>query len=77
MPLELALRKESTQRVLQDLYDDQNLDGLMAAAELLNQLWHQQSTIAKWFAKEAADNLGEAWQSGKVHRPSEHDGSGC
>lgn len=77
MPLELALRKESTQRVLQDLYDDENLDGLMAAAELLNQLWHQQSVAAKWFAKEAADNLGEAWQAGKVHRPKEHDGSGC
>jgi|GWRWMinimDraft_1066009.scaffolds.fasta_scaffold00968_3 hypothetical protein len=76
MPLELALRKEATQRLLQDLYDDKNLDGLMAAAELLNQLWHQQSTAAKWFAKEAGDNLAEAWQAGKVHRP-EHDGSGC
>ncbi len=63
MPLELALRKESTQRLLDELYDEKNLDGLMAAAELLNAVWHQQATIAKWLAKEAADNLAEAYQA--------------
>jgi len=63
MPLELALRKESTQRMLDELYDEKNLDGLMAAAELLNAAWHQQATIAKWLAKEAADNLAEAYQA--------------
>jgi hypothetical protein len=35
----------------------------MAAAELLNTLWHQQSCIAKWLAHEAAENLGEAWEA--------------
>jgi len=37
----------------------------MAAAELLNTLWHQQSSIAKWLAHEAAANLGEAWEASR------------
>lgn len=62
MPLELALRKESTQRLLQELYDAEDWKGLFAAAEILNAAWHQQSTISKWLAKEAADNLAEAYE---------------
>lgn len=65
MPLELALRKESTQRLLQELYDDKDWDGLLAAAEILNAAWHQQSTISKWLAKEAADNLAESYEANR------------
>jgi len=61
MPLELALRKESIQRLLQSFYEEQEWDSLMQAAEILNAAWHQQSAIAKWLAKEAADNLAEAY----------------
>ena len=63
--LELQLREEATKRMLAELYDEGNLDGLMAAAELLNTLWHQQSSIAKWLAHEAAANLGEAWEASR------------
>ena len=59
--LELQLREEKAIRCLRELYEDKDLDGLMDAALLLNKLWHQQTTIARWFAHEAADNLGEAW----------------
>jgi hypothetical protein len=65
MPLELALRKESTQRLLQELYEDKDWDGLFAAAEILNAAWHQQSTISKWLAKEAADNLAESYEANR------------
>jgi len=65
MSLELALRKESTQRLLQELYDDKDWDGLLAAAEILNAAWHQQSTISKWLAKEAADNLAESYEANR------------
>jgi len=77
IPLEISLRQETTQRLLHDLYKDGDWKGLLAAAEILNAAWHQQSAICKWLAKEAADNLGEAWQASKGHRPQEHDGSGC
>jgi len=63
MPLELALRKESIQRLLQSFYEEQEWDSLMQAAEILNAAWHQQSAIAKWLAKEAADNLAEAYMA--------------
>lgn len=61
--LELELRKEAATRCLRELYEDQDLDGLLDAALLLNTLWHQQTMIARWFANEAAENLGEAWQA--------------
>lgn len=63
--LELELRQEATTRCLQELHADQDLDGLLDAALLLNSLWHQQTTIARWFAHEAAENLGEAWQASR------------
>lgn len=66
---ELEFREERTKRVLQELYDDRDLDSLMDAALLLNTLWHQQATIARWLAHEAAENLGEAWQASRHHHP--------
>lgn len=63
--LELELRQEAATRCLRELHEDQDLDGLLDAALLLNTLWHQQTMIARWFANEAAENLGEAWQASK------------
>ena len=60
---ELKFREESVRRTLQEFFDDDDLAGLMDAALLLNSLWHQQTVIARWFAKEAAENLGEAWEA--------------
>lgn len=62
---ELQFRQEAVKRTLQELYDDNDLDSLMDAALLLNTMWHQQTAIARWFAKEAAENLGEAWQASR------------
>lgn len=74
VPMELALRQETTQRMLLDLYEQQDWKGLLAAAELLNTAWHQQQAISKWLAKEAADNLAEAWQASRAHLPAKHNG---
>ena len=60
-PTELKFRAEATKRPLQDFYDDRNIDGLMEAALLRNELWHQQAAIARWMAHEAAENLNEAY----------------
>ena len=60
---ELAFREEATRRVLQELFDDNDMQGLMDAAVLLNKLWIQQTAVARWFANEAAENLGEAWEA--------------
>lgn len=60
---ELQFREESVRRTLQELFDDDDLAGMMDAALLLNSLWHQQTAIARWFAQEAAENLGEAWEA--------------
>jgi hypothetical protein len=62
---ELQFRQEAVKRTLQELYDDNDLDSLMDAALLLNTMWHQQTAVARWFAKEAAENLGEAWQASR------------
>ena len=51
--------------MLQELFDDNDLQGLMDAAMLLNKLWIQQTAIARWFAQEAAENLGEAWDASR------------
>ena len=59
---ELDFRQEATKRLLQELHENGDIDGLMNVALLLNSLWHQQTAIARWFAKEAAENLGEAWE---------------
>ena len=60
---ELQFRQEATKRTLLDLFEAGDHEGLLNAAMLLNSLWHQQTAIARWFAKEAAENLGEAWQA--------------
>ena len=62
IPAELQFREEKTQRMLLELFQDEDWEGLMAAAELLNTLWHQQASISRWLAHEAAENLGEAWE---------------
>ena len=62
IPAELRFREEKTQRMLLELFQDEDWEGLMAAAELLNTLWHQQASISRWLAHEAAENLGEAWE---------------
>ena len=62
---ELDFRQEATKRLLQELHESDDIDGLMNVALLLNSLWHQQTAIARWFAKEAAENLGEAWQASR------------
>lgn len=62
---ELQFRQEATRRTLLDLFEAGDHEGLLNAAMLLNSLWHQQTAIARWFAKEAAENLGEAWQASR------------
>jgi len=62
---ELQFREEAIKRTLRQLHDDRNFDGLIDAALLLNTMWHQQTAIARWFAIEAAQNLGEAWEASR------------
>lgn len=61
--LEQQLSQEARQRELLNLYEEGDMAGLLAAAELLNTAYSQQLTISKWLAREAADNLGEAWEA--------------
>ena len=61
--LEVELAQEARQRELLQMYEDGEYQELLAAAELLNVALGQQQTINKWLAKEAADNLGEAWDA--------------
>jgi hypothetical protein len=61
--LESGLAQEARQRQLLQMYENEEYGELLAAAELLNVALGQQQTISKWLAKEAADNLGEAWQN--------------
>lgn len=64
-PLETLLAQEARQRELLQMYEDGEYQDLLAAAELLNVALSQQQMINKWLAKEAADNLGEAWTAYK------------
>ncbi len=63
--LEGQLAQEARQRELLQMYEDGEYGDLLAAAELLNVALGQQQTISKWLAKEAADNLGEAWEASR------------
>jgi hypothetical protein len=63
--LESQLAQEARQRELLQMYEDGEYGDLLAAAELLNVALSQQQAISKWLAKEAADNLGEAWQASR------------
>jgi len=60
---ELEFRQEATKRTLLDLFESEDYEGLFNTAMLLNTLWHQQTVIARWFAHEASENLGEAWEA--------------
>lgn len=60
---ELQFRQEATKRTLHELFEAGDHEGLLNTALLLNTLWHQQTAAARWFAQEAAENLGEAWQA--------------
>jgi len=62
---ELEFRQQATKRTLLDLFESEDYEGLLNTAILLNTLWHQQTAIARWFAQEAAENLGEAWQASR------------
>jgi hypothetical protein len=63
--LEGQLAQEARQRELLQMYEDGEYGDLLAAAELLNVALGQQQAISQWLAKEAADNLGEAWQASR------------
>lgn len=59
-PLEFALSKEARHRELLDMYDNEDWQSLLGAAELLNEALMVQQTMNRWLAKEAADNLAAA-----------------
>jgi hypothetical protein len=61
---EAELRRESVQRTLLELYEDEDWQSLLAHAELLNHLWCQQREISRWLAAEAAENLNAAVMAG-------------
>lgn len=61
--LEQKLGQEARERELQNLYQSGDMEGLLGAAVLLNVAFSQQIVINRWLAKEAADNLSEAWEA--------------
>lgn len=60
---EYELRREAVHRCLLELYEDEDYEGLLAHAELLNELWCQQREMCRWLAHEAAENLHIALNS--------------
>jgi len=64
--METELRRETTQRLLLELHSDRQYDELLAAAELLNELFTHQLTISRWLAQEAAENLGAQFEGTRV-----------
>lgn len=70
--LETQLAQEARQRELLQMYEDGEYQDLLAAAELLNVALGQQQAINKWLAKEAADNLGQAWTTHKELNGRQH-----
>jgi hypothetical protein len=50
--------EEKTARMLKEWLDIGDIKGIYNAALLLNTMLHQQRTITKWLAGEAARNLG-------------------
>lgn len=67
MPLEMALRKEAVTRMLVELYDTGDFSGLMEAARILNEAWFQEQVVTRWLAKEAAENLAEAYEANRFN----------
>lgn len=61
IPLELSLRQETTQRLLLDLYEGEDWDGLLAAAGILNAAWHQQSAISNQQVVSEGSS-GQSWR---------------
>lgn len=78
-PLEFALSKEARHRELLDMYDNEDWEGLLGAAELLNEALVVQQTMNRWLAKEAADNLAAAVkaQYASDTHPGDGDGPPC
>lgn len=75
LPLELSLKKEARHRELLDMHSNEDWDGLLAAAELLNEALFTQQVAARWLAKEAADNLEQAVMA--EHKQGEPRGPLC
>lgn len=78
-PLEFALSKEARHRELLDMYDNEDWESLLGAAELLNEALVVQQTMNRWLAKEAADNLAaavKAQYAADTH-PGDGDGPPC
>lgn len=67
--LEQKLAQETREREIGHLYEKKDWEGLMTMALLLNVAFSQQLTINKWLAREAAENLGEAWDAHYRNRP--------
>ena len=67
MPLEMALRKEAVTRMLVELYDTEDFLGPMEAARILNEAWFQEQVVTRWLAKEAAENLAEAYEANRFN----------
>lgn len=57
--LEHKLTENAQDRWLRKRYEEQDWNGLLEAALLLNVLYHQERTKATWAIREAADNLSE------------------
>lgn len=55
--LENQLSEEANARWLQTLKEIEDIDGLLNAALLLNNLYHTERTKCRWAIREAADNL--------------------
>ena len=70
--LELALRQERVQRTLLAMHGAGDWAGLLAMAEKLNVAWHNETTKARWLAKEAAGNLARGRQTG-AQLPNLHE----
>lgn len=68
MPLEMALRKEAITRMLVELYDTEDWAGLMEAARILNEAWFHEQVVTRWLAREAAENLADAYEANSLKR---------
>lgn len=57
--IEHKLTENAQDRWLRKRYDEEDWNGLLEAALLLNTLYHQERTKARWAIQEAADNLSQ------------------
>jgi hypothetical protein len=56
----------ATKKMLEEWYKNGDIKGLHDAAVLLNTLLHQQRTVTRWLAGEAARNLGRPEIEGDI-----------